>query len=513
MYLTKSKYVEFVMCPRKAWFNRFAPLPPLDEDNLRGKEGERVGILARDFFGKDKWVLYDENNPTTKPGIYAEYLLQYGNLKCYCDILIINENQSIDIYEVKSVNDGAKDKYLEDVSFQYYVSKLLNLKVNSVNLMTLNKEYVFDGETLELDKLFKYTDLTEQVIARLDIVEQKVKEYFDLDSQNIPTCPFSPFCKEYGGCQYINKCKEVFGLPEKHSIYELYDCDKRKDYISAGLRTWEDIYNSQYYDELSNYNKIMIEKYINQDETIFVLKDELKEFVDSFEYPIYFFDFETCQEVIPVYKNSSPYAAIPFQYSLHILRSSDSEVIEHKYFLGNGIDDPREELVKQMIDDLGESGTIVAYHMSYEKGVITQLMKEFPQYENELSLIKERFKDLENVFSYQKYYDKLITRGKNKGTYKKEKLGKSLTLIYHPSLENSNSIKYVLPAFFPGRKDLNYGNLSQVHNGTEAMSAYKKLRNLTGPERDELIDNMLKYCHLDTLSMVVLYLKYKELSK
>ena len=513
MILTKSKYVEFAMCPRKSWLNLFEPQKPLDEENKRALEGQKVGEIARDYFGKNKCVMYDEKNPTTSPGIYGEYLLEYQNLKCYCDIVVINNDGSFDIYEVKSVTDYDKNKFLEDVSFQYYVAKKLNINVNSINLMYLNNEYVYDGINLELNKLFIYKDLTLEVSERIDIIEKNIENYFKLDKKDIPTCPFSKWCNENGGCQYLLKCKEVKKLPIKYSTYELYDCKNKNEYIENGLLTWEDIYNSEKYDNLSDYNKIMLKHYINKDNSLFIRNSDLKELMSTWKYPLYFFDFETCQEVIPIYANSRPYSQIPFQYSLHIMNNpndTESEIINnHREFIGNGVDDPREDLIKQMIADLGNEGSIVAYYSSFEETVVDKLARDFPKYKKELLAIKERFVDLRDVFSYKKPYIHEFKRGDKKGTTE-VRYEKGTTCLYHPSMENSTSIKKVLPSFFPDRDDLNYNNLNQVHHGQEAIDAYKLLRIIEGKDREELIDNMLKYCYLDTKAMVVLFLKFRE---
>lgn len=514
MILTKSKYVEFAMCPRKAWLQLFEPQKPLEEENKRAIEGQKVGILARDYFGKDNWILYDEKKPTKAPGIYAEYLLEYGDLKCYCDLVVINQDGSFDIYEVKSVNDGDKIKYLEDVSFQYYVAKKLDLNIKSINLMYLNEDYIYDGIALELNKLFIYKDLTKDVEDRLDIIERNVIEYFKLNQNKIPSCPFSSFCNEYDGCQYLTRCKEIKKLPLKHSTYELYKCNVKSKYIEDGILSWENMYNSLYYNELSDFNKIMIDKYINNKNDIFIRKKELNEYLSQIKYPLYFFDFETCQEVIPVYANSRPYSQIPFQYSLHIMEnelSTEAEIIKnHREFLGDGINDPREELIKQMIIDLGTEGSIAAYYATFEKTRIDELARDFPKYKKELEAIHDRIIDLDDVFSYKKPYLHTYKRGVKKGT-SEVKYKKGITCLYHPSMENSTSIKKVLPAFFPDRDDLDYKKLNQVHHGQEAIDAYKLLRILKGKEREELIENMLKYCCLDTKAMVVLYLKFLEL--
>ena len=78
---------------------------------------------------------------------------------------------------------------------------------------------------------------------------------------------------------------------------------------------------------------------------------------------------------------------------------------------------------------------------------------------------------------------------------------------------SSSSIKHVLPAFYPNDNDLNYNNLKDVHRGDEAIEAYKKLATLTSkPEIDELRNNMLKYCCLDTKAMVALFIKFYDLA-
>ena len=133
----------------------------------------------------------------------------------------------------------------------------------------------------------------------------------------------------------------------------------------------------------------------------------------------------------------------------------------------------------------------------------------FPKYKKELLAIKERFVDLRDVFSYKKPYIHEFKRGDKKGTTE-VRYEKGITCLYHPTMENSTSIKKVLPSFFPDRDDLNYNNLNQVHHGQEAIDAYKLLRIIEGKDREELIDNMLKYCYLDTKAMVVLFLKFRE---
>ena len=81
---------------------------------------------------------------------------------------------------------------------------------------------------------------------------------------------------------------------------------------------------------------------------------------------------------------------------------------------------------------------------------------------------------------------------------------------YNGKMAGSYSIKYVLPALFPDDPDLDYHNLEEVHNGSEAMNAYFMMQDLSGKELDSLRNNLLKYCKLDTYAMVKILEKLKE---
>jgi hypothetical protein len=47
-----------------------------------------------------------------------------------------------------------------------------------------------------------------------------------------------------------------------------------------------------------------------------------------------------------------------------------------------------------------------------------------------------------------------------------------------------------------------YSNLNLIHNGSEAMSAFSLLPELSEEEREEMREALLEYCKLDTLAMV-----------
>ena len=84
---------------------------------------------------------------------------------------------------------------------------------------------------------------------------------------------------------------------------------------------------------------------------------------------------------------------------------------------------------------------------------------------------------------------------------------------YVKEMQGSYSIKYVLPALFPNEPSLNYGSLEEVHNGTEASAAFARMAMLPTQEQEKVRKNLLKYCGLDTLAMVRVWEKLREVAE
>lgn len=516
MKLTKSKYVQFMMCKRKAWLDLYDHMD--SEESERAKEGKLVGEVAHKLLGDAIIIEQGELNPPTAAGLYAEYPLIYNDLLCLVDLLKINNDGSIDIYEVKSSTNWLNtstakegiplDKYFHDISFQYYVATKLNKTVNTVNLVTLNKEYIYDGVNLDLNQLFLINDYKHLLINNIDEVESNVKEYFNLDINKEIKCKFSSFCNANDGCLYLQKCKDYHNLTGKLDLYNIFKSSTNK-YINKNITNINELYNDiKEYNDLNNFMKMVIDYNVNNNDKPYVNKKELKEFLNKLEYPLYFFDFESTQIYVPQFKNSRPIQQIPFQYSLHIMNSKDDTfeqvVKNHEEYLGDGVTDPRIELVNRMIKDLSTKGSIIAYFDGFERKIIESLVADFPLYKNELLNIKNRFVDLRKPFNSRvdKFKDPVTSKN----------VEETRITVYQKDMGKRSSIKVVLPAFFPNNPEYNYSNLKQIHNGQEASSAYKKLSDLPKEEKEELRENMLKYCCLDTKAMVALYFKLKELS-
>ncbi len=207
-----------------------------------------------------------------------------------------------------------------------------------------------------------------------------------------------------------------------------------------------------------------------------VNEGEVKAFVEMIQYPVHYLDFETIAPAVPMFDESRPYQSIPFQYSLHCQESESSE-INHYAFLAesNPAIDPRRALIEQMIAQTRSAKTIFSYS-PYELVQLRYMIRDFPEYKKDLELIVERLIDL--IIPFRRKY------------YRTE------------TMEGSSSIKKVLPALFP---EVSYNDL-EIGDGMAARYAFMELYyiddvNFIATTRE----NLLKYCHQDTLAMVKLF--------
>jgi len=112
-------------------------------------------------------------------------------------------------------------------------------------------------------------------------------------------------------------------------------------------------------------------------DTIYINKVEIREFLNTLSYPLCFLDFETVQPVIPEYQGTHPYQQIPFQYSLHYIEEIDGK-LKHKEFLGISGQDPRRALAEQLCKDIPMNVCVTAYNKAFECTRLRELAETFP---------------------------------------------------------------------------------------------------------------------------------------
>ena len=454
-FISKSKYVRFISCNKRLWLDKYKK--EYRENRINEGffiHGNIVGELARDLFGDYYLAKTDDNDlllqaENTKlalergENVICEASFFFENNYCAVDILKRDENGCYSLYEVKSSTKASKF-YYDDIAYQYFVLNSLNIPLNSVNLIYVNKDYIFDGK-LDLSQFFNILDITEEVKEKLEEVKENIGKANEMLSN--PTEPDSimgSVCNRYDDCPFFSYCKKYKNIPLENSVYDLYSNSKKAKQIKNNILSFQDLVDNKV--SLNEIQKRQIDFALNNRDDYHVDKEKVYEFLNELIFPLYFFDFESYQSAIPVYIGSKPYQQITFQYSLHILNSDGT--VEHKEFLGDGFNDPTFDIINAMISDLGESGSIIAYNDRFEKDRIKEMMDIMPEYKEKLEKLLPRFIDLAKIF--QNGY------------------------IYNRLMGGSFSIKSVLPALFPNDEVLNYENLEGVHRGDEA--AWRFLR-------------------------------------
>ena len=487
MSLSKSKYCDGIQCKKKLWLETFKPEVREEVDNESVFEnGNKVGELARNLFKNHKDVSFNNNlnemiketNECLKEKnvVICEASFNYDNNFCSVDILK-KDNNEYEIYEVKS-STGISDIYLDDISYQYYVLSNLGLNVKKCFIVYLNNKYYRKGE-LELDKLFNKEDVTLIAKDKFNEIEDNIKELNkSLSNKNEPNIDLGVYCSKPYDCEFFKYCSKH--LPEQN-IFNIRGLNFKKkiELYNKGIYKYEDVLKEKLKDDYRE--QVEFELYNLEDK---INIENIKKFMKTISYPLYFLDFETYQESIPSYDGICPYMKIPFQYSLHYIEEKGGEV-KHKEFLSEGGVDPRRLLAERLVEDIPMNKCVLAYNMSFEKNVIKKLASIYPDLSNHLMNIHDNIKDLMIPFKNRDYYTK--------------------------NMFGSYSIKYVLPALFPNDPSLDYHNLDMIHNGSEASNTFADLDKFSKEELEKVRENMLKYCELDTYAMVKIYKKLDEI--
>lgn len=474
MRLSKSDYVLGLKCPNALWFKKFRKDLVPETNQAVFDTGNMVGELACRRFQGGVMINTKPWEPTAitetmtaiksnAPAIFEATFETPTKEYCAIDILRNNDDGTWDIIEVKSTT-GTDDYHFLDASFQKYVCETAGIKIRNVFIMTLNNEYIRHGD-LDLEQLFILHDTMGELQDNATVEGEITRLRAFLSAPEIGVAISKAKCNKFYECGYKHHCWA--NVPP----YSVFDAFRGK--------TADDIYE-QHGAHLRKiptelYGRQMhpgdIECFLNDCEAVDA--EGLQCFLGELKYPLYFLDYETIGPAVPMFDNSKPYQAIPFQFSLHIMREPGGK-LEHIEYLHDKRTDPRPDLIPALIAACGDNGTVISYNQGFEKSRNTEMGTAFPEYACALASINDRMIDLLIPFR---------TRA-----------------LYRPCQNGSASIKQMLPAFVP---EMSYANLG-IGNGTEASQQFLEFMNgkQTPDQTEIMMKNLREYCGQDTLAMV-----------
>lgn len=488
MLLSKSQYIRGLQCHKLLWLyknKRHLLQPPGEQAESLFATGNTVGDYAKNVFPGGIEIEFDSDDfdgmisktqQLIAQGVDTIYEATFKQKGIFAMADILHKtDDGWNMYEVKA-STSVKPYHIDDAAIQWYCLSEA-LKINKVFIMHINNKYVRNGN-LDINALFHMEDITEDVLALQDDILGKLKAMDKMLNDEMPGVEIGAHCDSPFECDFSHLCWDI---PEVSvfNLYRMYSTEKLSLY-KQGIVRYEDI-PSDY--ALSEMQDLQVSAKLNNE--IRVDKDVICDFLDTVKTPVSFFDFETFQNAIPRFDGQRPYMQMPFQYSLHIIDELGD--MTHMEYLGDENSDPRRELAERMVADLPPAGSIMAYNQSFEIGRIKDLASLYPDLADDLLSFIERFVDLINPFRNLGYY--------------------------HPDFNGSFSIKSVLPAMFPDNPELDYKKLG-IQDGGMAMDTFANLYLLKdATQREQIRNDLLAYCHLDTLAMVRIWQKLQEISE
>ena len=389
-----------------------------------------------------------------------EATLQHEGVLVREDVLL-PRGDSWRLVEVKATT-RQKSEHVQDCAIQAWVHRGAGHPLESIALAHIDNQFVYRGDG-DYSGILVEVDLTEPVRQLLPSVKVWVGHARQAVDGPMPDLPVGQHCFTPYECPFFKHC---WPTDSQYPVHGLKGSRKKLgELVTAGYRDIREVPPEL----LSSEDQLRIHR-VTKSTRAEILPGAGK-FARTLAYPRYYLDFETVGPAIPVWTDTHPYQAVPFQWSCHIEEAPGE--IRHTEFLDMSGDPPMRALTEKMIVDLGHKGPILMY-TSYEKGIISGLAERFPDLAGQLQAIIERLVDLYPVAKIN---------------------------YYHPDMLGSWSIKAILPTI---AADMDYANLEGVAEGTQASNAFQEATRpgTSAARTEEIRRELLEYCAFDTLAML-----------
>jgi hypothetical protein len=290
----------------------------------------------------------------------------------------------------------------------------------------------------------------------------------------------------------------------------------------------------------------------------------------TWQYPLHMIDFETTAVALPLYKGLHPYEQVAFQFSHHIIRRDGT--IEHvgQYLNTVPLHNPNFDFVRELKKQLEtDNGTIFRY-ATHENSILRAMHDQLAN--SDAADKKELMDFIDSITHYKdgraeiagprdmvdllemvrKYYYHPSMKGSNsikavlpavlnssaaiQAKYSKPIYGASIPSknftggVTKQWIETNPDGTVKLPvespyhlldsvASFIGVSDKELEKFDatyipegeQIANGGAALAAYTKLQFCSSAEAKALSEALLRYCELDTMSMVFIWEYFQEM--
>ena len=498
-YLTKSKVTSGLQCHKKLWFDVHEPLK---REKAIFYGGNRFGNQVIKNYSKKKLNILDLTGDFIKPvekttqainsnkiDIIFEAAFEFSNTQVRTDVLI-KQKDGWTLLEAKS-STKLKPEHIDDISIQSYVVRQslnkLGQKLKKVKLIHINTKFILkkigDYEGLINDD----NDLTERLNE--NEIPNNIEELLPLTNKDsvCPKISIGSHCNKPYSCDYFERCETVSNLKQITPFTILPYIGKSKDLIdymvakkTSDLQKVPKSFFKDRKDYAPGYHQIIQTAHKKNQPWI---NPNLKNVLKDFEFPMYFMDFETIGQVVPIIKGTTPYYPLPFQWSVHKWSTKDKPVDSGKSFLQFDDQDIERKFIETLIKAVGDKGTIFAHNA---KGTEIKIL--------------EKLKEKDNCKDFISQINNIIKRVEDSATIAKHN-------FYSPLMNGDWGIKSIVKAI-PGCT-INYEEEGNISGGTDAQLAWfiNTDPNETKDRKEKQKKLLLEYCSKDTLAIYYL-IKY-----
>ena len=480
VHLSKTRYTAGLQCQKRLWLtchDRKLGTKPDAALQAIFEQGTEVGLAAHKLFPggvhvqEKPWEHARAVERTRAlmqsseiPAIF-EAAFEAQNVRIRVDVLERLSGGGWGLREVKS-SAGVKDIHFDDIAVQHFVLESSGVRVPSVELLHVNRDYVRREGGIDWPAFFVRADLTAESTGRLAEVPRTLERFESvLGQSSSPAIAPGHHCNKPFACEFWDHCTSekpadwVFHLPylssERFQSLEARGVDRIGEVpadfsLSAAQARICEVHRSG-----RPYRS-----------------PSLASVLERFGPPAYYLDFEAMNPAIPLYPGTRPFQMIPFQWSIHHVQPDGEDV--HHEFLADGRSDPRRSLAEALVQVLSRSPHPVVVYSSFERTQLRGLAEAFPDLADALLAIEQRLCDLFPVVREN---------------------------VYDAAFRGSFSLKAVAPAL---ASEVTYDDLDAIAAGSAAATAMLRIARdeVSGPEEAHLRRALLTYCKRDTLALL-----------
>lgn len=483
MLLSKSDFLKFRICPSYFWLWKFKPelVPDETSEEVRDnkfEQGNQVEAIARELFPTGVLVdgYRDVAQVNTKKIIadgssvlFQATVITEDGLLAMADVLEAN-GDGWNLYEVKSTS-SVKKEHIPDIAFQKTAFERAGYVIKETCIIYINNEFVRRVDSIKPPQFFIATNVDVEIAEILPEVNDQIA--FALEAMHRNEQPTACPCRLLSRGKH---CPTFLLFNPDVPKYSIYDISRMQGKKLVELVDSEVFATTDIPDDFPLTPNQATQVDIDKSGQPRINREKVHAELAELEYPLYFIDYESVNPAIPMLAGTHPFQQVVFQYSLHILDAPDAEIRHTEHLCRDNTRESLLALVKQMRDNVGDTGSVIVWHKSFEKGRNTELGQLFPEYETFFANMNDRVYDLKDIFSKNYYVD--------------------------PGFKGSNSIKDVLPVLAP---HLSYKDLSIGKGDLASVRWYEIVTGEDSSNAEQVFADLLEYCKLDTLAMVEIF--------